>query len=63
MADDRSLVVKAVPATFCSIACITVFLRCYVRLFVVKAFGVDDGAMVVSMVWRLLVRREKGLKI
>jgi hypothetical protein len=54
MADDRSLVVKAVPAVFLSIACLTVILRCYVRLFVVKAFGVDDGAMVLSMVGRLL---------
>ncbi|EED14651.1 integral membrane protein, putative [Talaromyces stipitatus ATCC 10500] len=49
MADDRSLVVKAVPAVFCSIAFLTVVLRCYVRLSVVKAFGLDDGAMVISM--------------
>lgn len=50
MAEDKSLVVKAVPAVFVSIACVTVFLRCYVRLSVVKAFGLDDGAMVLSMV-------------
>lgn len=52
--DDRSPVVKAVAATFCSIAFVTVLLRCYARLFVVKAFGVDDGAMVLSMVGTLL---------
>ncbi|EEA28437.1 hypothetical protein TMatcc_003233 [Talaromyces marneffei ATCC 18224] len=49
MADDRSLVVKAVPAVFLTIACLTVILRCYVRISIVKAFGVDDGAMVLSM--------------
>lgn len=54
MADDRSLVVKAVPAVFLTIACLTVILRCYVRISIVKAFGVDDGAMVLSMVGRLL---------
>lgn len=54
MVDDRSSVVKAVAATFCTIACLTVFLRSYVRLSIVKAFGVDDGAMVLSMVRRLL---------
>lgn len=58
MADDRSSVVKAVPATFVTIACLTVLLRSYVRIFIVKAFGVDDGAMVLSMVGRLLESRD-----
>lgn len=49
MTDDRSTVVKAVPATFLTIACLTVIARCYVRLSIVKAFGVDDGAMVLAM--------------
>ena len=48
--DDRSQEVKAVAATFMSVASVTVFLRCYVRLRIVKAFGWDDGAMVIAMV-------------
>lgn len=61
MADDRSLVVKVIPAIFCSIAFLTVLLRCYVRVFVVKAFGVDDGAMVLSMVGRLSILERIGI--
>jgi hypothetical protein len=49
--DDRSLEVKVVAAVFVAIASVTVILRCYVRLFVVKAFGWDDGAMVIAMVF------------
>lgn len=48
---DRNLEVKAVAATFVSIACITVLLRCYVRLRVVRSFGWDDGVMVVAMLF------------
>lgn len=49
--DDRSLVVKVVAAVFLAIASVTVILRCYVRLFLVKAFGWDDGAMVIALVF------------
>ncbi|KAK9648822.1 hypothetical protein V6Z96_005891 [Aspergillus fumigatus] len=52
--DDRSLEVKVVAAVFMAIASVTVILRCYVRLFVVKAFGWDDGAMVIAMLWYLM---------
>lgn len=48
---DRNLEVKAVAATFVSIASITVILRCYVRLRVVRSFGWDDGAMVIAMLF------------
>ena len=51
---DRNLEVKAVAATFMSIAAVTVILRCYVRLRIVKAFGWDDGAMVIAMVFYAL---------
>lgn len=47
---DRSVEVKAVAATFVSIACVTVILRCYVRLRIVRSFGWDDGVMVIAMV-------------
>ncbi|BCR90151.1 putative integral membrane protein [Aspergillus chevalieri] len=51
---DRNLEVKAVAATFMSVAAVTVILRCYVRLRIVKAFGWDDGAMVVAMIFYAL---------
>lgn len=57
MSDDenqRALAVKTVAAVFMPIATIAVMLRCYVRGWVVKAFGWDDGAMVfaaVSLFW------------
>lgn len=53
MTDDehqRVLAVKTVAAVFLPIACIAVMLRCYVRGWVVKGFGWDDGSMVLAMV-------------
>ncbi|PWY95436.1 putative integral membrane protein [Aspergillus sclerotioniger CBS 115572] len=47
--DDRSPEVKAVAAAFMAVACVTVILRCYVRGWIVRAFGWDDWAMVVAM--------------
>ena len=49
-ADDRSVEVRAVAAAFMAVAVVTVILRCYVRGWLVKAFGWDDGAMVVALV-------------
>ncbi|KAJ6082816.1 hypothetical protein N7467_006951 [Penicillium canescens] len=49
--DQRNLAIKVVAALFMSIACVAVMLRCYVRGWVVKAFGWDDGAMVMAMFW------------
>ena len=61
-ADDRSVEVRAVAAAFMSVAVVTVILRCYVRGWLVKAFGWDDGAMVVALVraGRLQLPRKKG---
>lgn len=50
-ADDRSLEVQAVAAVFMSVASVAVMLRCYVRGWVVKGFGWDDGTMVIAAVW------------
>lgn len=47
---QRNAGIKIVAALFMSIACCAVILRCYVRGWVVKAFGWDDGAMVMAMV-------------
>lgn len=41
--------IVAVTAVFLAISLLTVSLRCYVRLRVVRAFGWDDGFMVVAM--------------
>ncbi|KAL4864052.1 hypothetical protein BDV12DRAFT_205952 [Aspergillus spectabilis] len=49
--DDRALAVTAVAAVFMAIAAVAVLLRCYVRGWVTKAFGWDDGAMVIAMVF------------
>ncbi|PYH47038.1 polytopic membrane protein [Aspergillus saccharolyticus JOP 1030-1] len=48
MAEDRSLAVRAVAAVFLALASVTTMLRCYVRLRIVKAFGWDDGIMVLA---------------
>lgn len=49
--DQRNLAIKVVAGLFTSIAFVAVILRCYVRGFLVKAFGWDDGAMVIAMVF------------
>ncbi|KAJ5138955.1 uncharacterized protein N7515_003803 [Penicillium bovifimosum] len=48
---QRSIAVQTVAATFLPIAAITVMLRVYVRGWVVKAFGWDDGSMVVALLF------------
>ncbi|KAL4778091.1 hypothetical protein BJX76DRAFT_344165 [Aspergillus varians] len=52
--DSRSMAVTVVAAVFMSIACMAVLLRCYVRGWVIKAFGWDDGAMVIAMAFYLM---------
>ncbi|KAE8330328.1 hypothetical protein BDV39DRAFT_190627 [Aspergillus sergii] len=54
MAQGRSIATISVPATFTSLSLITVSLRCYMRLRVVKRFGWDDGLMVVAMILDLV---------
>jgi hypothetical protein len=53
MVENRGPELLAVCATFVSMAFVSVVLRCYVRLRIVKAFGWDDGFMVVALVSRL----------
>ncbi|PKY09360.1 hypothetical protein P168DRAFT_308888 [Aspergillus campestris IBT 28561] len=53
-ADDRSLEVRVVAAVFMSVACVAVMLRCYVRGWIVKAFGWDDGAMVLAVLFHIM---------
>lgn len=47
---QRNTAVQTVAATFLPIAAITVMLRIYVRGWIVKGFGWDDGTMVAAMV-------------
>ncbi|KAK5789549.1 hypothetical protein VI817_008672 [Penicillium citrinum] len=51
---QRVLAVRTVAAVFLPIACITVMLRCYVRGWVVKGFGWDDGSMVLAMAFYVM---------
>ncbi|KAJ5521698.1 hypothetical protein N7527_005813 [Penicillium freii] len=46
---QRKTAVQTIAAVFLPIATITVMLRIYVRGWIVKAFGWDDGAMVISL--------------
>ncbi|KAJ5126575.1 hypothetical protein N7448_007354 [Penicillium atrosanguineum] len=52
--DHQNAAIKVVAGLFMSIACVAVILRCYVRGWVVKAFGWDDGAMVVAMAFYVM---------
>ncbi|KAL2849718.1 integral membrane protein [Aspergillus pseudodeflectus] len=52
--DDRSVEVTAVAAVFMSVATVAVLLRCYVRGFLIKAFGWDDAVMVLAMAFYLM---------
>ncbi|KAI4958769.1 hypothetical protein J4E86_004375 [Alternaria arbusti] len=47
--EDRSGSVLAIALTFLILTYITVGLRCYVRIFMVKGFGIDDYCMVVTL--------------
>ena len=51
---ERKMACQTVAAVFLPIAAITVALRIYVRGWIVKAFGWDDGVMVVAMVCSIL---------
>jgi hypothetical protein len=48
--DQRAMAVQTVAAVSMPIATIAVMLRCYVRGWIVKGFGWDDGAMVFAAV-------------
>ncbi|KAJ5598108.1 hypothetical protein N7537_008192 [Penicillium hordei] len=48
---QRKTAVQTIAAVFLPIATITVMLRIYVRGWIVKAFGWDDGAMVIALLF------------
>lgn len=45
--------ILAITGTFFAIAALVVLLRCYVRVAMLKVFGIDDYIMVVAMVSEL----------
>ncbi|GFF96665.1 hypothetical protein IFM61392_10420 [Aspergillus lentulus] len=51
--DGRSRTLFAVTLLFFCLSFIAVVLRCFVRLRLVKAFGWDDGLMVVAMLFNI----------
>lgn len=53
MTVNRNAAVKALPPAFLGLSLVTVLLRCYVRIRVTKAFGWDDGLMIIALVRRL----------
>lgn len=50
MVNKNGETIIAVTAVFLAISFVAVCLRCFVRLRIVKAFGWDDGAMLLAMV-------------
>lgn len=50
MVNRNGEAIIAVTAAFLAISLVAVCLRCFVRLRIVKAFGWDDGAMLLAMV-------------
>ena len=55
---DRAQQLLAVTITFLVLAWVSVSLRCFVRLKIVKAFGLDDYLIVVSLVSNHFPRRD-----
>lgn len=49
---EGSVAIIIITAVFLSISLIAVYLRCFVRLKIVKSFGLDDALMVVATVSR-----------
>lgn len=51
MAENRGPELLAVNIVFCVLTGIIVLLRCYTRVFIVRAFGTDDWIMLAAMVY------------
>lgn len=50
MVTDKSEAITVVTSVFFGVSLVTVLLRCFVRLRIVRAFGWDDKLMLVAMV-------------
>jgi hypothetical protein len=54
MAEDRGPEVEATAILFLVLAWVLVSLRCYVRGFLLRSFGLDDTLCVVALVSRCI---------
>jgi hypothetical protein len=49
--EDRGPQVQATAITFLTLAWIAVCLRCYVKLYMIQMFRINDWLAVLSLVW------------
>lgn len=54
--EGRGLAIFVISAIFMFITIVTVALRCFVRSFIVRAFGWDDVLMLVALVNKAIPR-------
>ena len=54
--EDRGPQVEAAAITFLVLSWIMVCLRCYVKLYMIKLFGINDWLAVLSLVWLVSFR-------
>lgn len=52
--EGRSLAIFVTSAVMVGLSVIAVLLRCFVRLYIVRAFGWDDGLMAIALVSLIL---------
>lgn len=52
--ENRGTSLAIIAGVFCGLAFVAVSLRCYVRIRLVKAFGLDDYFMVAAEVRHVL---------
>lgn len=49
--ENRGPELFAVGIALVTTAAVSILLRCYVRIFLVRNFGFDDWSMIFAMVW------------
>jgi hypothetical protein len=54
IAFDNSPAILAITGSFFAAAALVVLLRCYVRVSMLKVFGIDDWVMMFAMVSRAI---------
>ncbi len=55
---SRSSTIRTATATFLALTWVTLFVRCWVRIKLVKVFGIDDKWMIAAQV-RMTDQHEK----
>ena len=53
LAFDNSPEILAITGSFFAAAALVVLLRCYVRITMLKVFGIDDWIMLMAMVGKI----------